>query len=512
MSTAPGRPLRIVLEGNCQANAVGFAIRSAIHLSGADAFMLRVNTNRPVPAGLSEFAPDEQDYLRQSDVFVRQVWQHAAPSIRNLLPPGIREIRFPAFRMNFLWPFATQPHPRNRMIQPWLEYGAYPTEFGNSLINALLRDESDEHAVFDRFMAIDQSRKTDFDRLFELSREKARALDADADIPVWPFLEANFQRRHLFRDSGHFTWLGVEPVCRAIIEALPLGLGTRELDRIFRVLAYERTGAAREMPIHPQVSRHFNLDWCDPAKRYRHEIHGWYDHDQYIRRYIDFATDEDLHFGFYYTFRSSDRLGDAEAALRRGLDRDPDNAETRLSLATNLVKQERHDEAVPWFEAALLDPDLAQDARHHEAYAAALLTRPDRAADALGAIDRAATLSPDYARLHRTRGRILFDCRDFAAAVGACRAALALEPASAEDENRLGLSLIAVGRTGDGLQALDRAVALDRREPRYAIDLAKALADAGQMAMARGVIEWIKQTMASGAETARVEAALGDGG
>ncbi len=496
MESGAGRPLRIVVEGNCHAEIIAAAVDGAIRDTGAHAFVFRVDTNNPIPPEPDGFTSAEAAFVAACDVLVTQIRERPAPSARPLVPAGTSVIRYPAFGANFLWPFATQAHPLNRPVAPHMRYGPYPAPFGNRLINALLREESDPDRVFDRFMAIDPAEKTDLDRLFELCRDRMQALDAAADIASWPFVEAHFQQRKLFMDSGHTTWQGLEPVCRAILAALPLGLDGAAIDRVCRRLAQARPGEGKEAPIHPRVARHFGLAWCRPAQRWQHDVAGWHDHDAFVRRYIACSFDEDLYRAHYLARRGDDRLAEAEAALRRGLARDGRNQEARFALARIRLRQDRPDDALTLAEQALADPDLASDDRKHATHAA-ILQALGRTRAALAALDRAIALWPDHPDYRRQRAEWCRAEGDFAGAAAALQAALALEP-SADLQHRLGLDLIAAGRTEPGLAALEAALELAPQTRRYALDLARSLGAARLFGRARAVLARLEAGPAGG--------------
>lgn len=147
----------------------------------------------------------------------------------------------------------------------------------------------------------------------------------------------------------------------------------------------------------------------------------------------------------------------AENLYRQVLRFAPAHADAACMLATALLQQQRHAEAIEQFDHALaLAPDNAV-AHHNQA---AALKAAGRLEESLAAYDRALALKPDYAEAHYNRGVLLADLKRYDDAVQAFGRALAFQPGHAGACNGRGSALGRLRRFDEALQDLDRAVAL----------------------------------------------------
>ena len=145
------------------------------------------------------------------------------------------------------------------------------------------------------------------------------------------------------------------------------------------------------------------------------------------------------------------RPDDARRLLRDAIDLEPSGYQAVLSLATVESRQGRLDEAI-----ALLD--------------------------------RAVHLEPQAAIVHRQRGRLHAERREFAAAEADLRTAAGLEtlssPARAEDLALLGQMLFRQQRYDEALTVWDEAISLDPDQPQSHLWRAALLVDRGRFAEA----------------------------
>ncbi len=137
------------------------------------------------------------------------------------------------------------------------------------------------------------------------------------------------------------------------------------------------------------------------------------------------------------------RLPEAEARFRRAAaqaERPLDRARVRANLGSLLARQQRWDEAIAQFRAALAD-DPQLDAAHGnlgQALLARYAARPrpeDRAAvmaEAAGHFDAARRLDPRQASLHFAYGMLMIELGRPAEAAAPLREVIALAPGSRE--------------------------------------------------------------------------------
>lgn len=158
------------------------------------------------------------------------------------------------------------------------------------------------------------------------------------------------------------------------------------------------------------------------------------------------------------TLRAAGRHFDAEQAFREALSLSPGDAGALADVATSLVGQKRHREALSFArDAVSARPDRAA---YHAllgiiAEALHLDTEAERE---LGA---ARTLSPDDAEPHVTYGFTALRLGKFPEAQSAFRDALAIDPQRAEAHRGLARALGESGRIAEGRLAWAEALALD---------------------------------------------------
>ena len=205
------------------------------------------------------------------------------------------------------------------------------------------------------------------------------------------------------------------------------------------------------------------------------------------------------------------KFAEAEARLRDVVEAVPDFLPARLTLGGSLEKQNRADEALAVYEAALkLHPDnydvhfsLAQlcaaQGKPDEAiahYTAALKESPEFATARVnlanilvqqGKFDQALTHyeqaledSPDSVVAHFNLGMVLAGQKNYAAGLPHVARAVQLNPAEADMQFGLGSVLAALGRFDDAVYHLELAVKLNPQHPRAASQLQRARAKLGR--------------------------------
>lgn len=173
--------------------------------------------------------------------------------------------------------------------------------------------------------------------------------------------------------------------------------------------------------------------------------------------------------------------------LRRAVDLLPDMAEAHYRLALGLRTCEGADAARASFERFRELNQQAEASDHgRRSVGAALnevqqLARDGRSVAALQALDRLLAESPDDARIHLLRAKILFSDGQQAEAVDSARRARTLAPDQVEAHYLEGLFLLQLGRLDEARSALERALAVDPTRADAHGLLAALLADGGEL-------------------------------
>lgn len=164
------------------------------------------------------------------------------------------------------------------------------------------------------------------------------------------------------------------------------------------------------------------------------------------------------HFGQAMALLAHGDLEGAVAAQRRGIALDPMAAWAHISIAVMLRELGRFDEAMAAArEAQRLDED-DRDGLTEESH---VLRRMGRLHEAATMARRALAIDPEFAPAHAALGHTRLDQNDARAALAAFETALRLSPRLADGHAGQGITLAAMGRHADALEALSRAAVLD---------------------------------------------------
>jgi tetratricopeptide (TPR) repeat protein len=131
------------------------------------------------------------------------------------------------------------------------------------------------------------------------------------------------------------------------------------------------------------------------------------------------------------------------------------------------------------------------DAVGHFALGAA--ENKDNPQQALAEFDRALALQPDFAAAHSARGSLYYQMGKPEAALPDLEAAAALRPDDAVTLDRLGQTYLSLDRAADAVRVLRQAATLAPADSKTELHLARALADAGQMAESKAAMDRFRQ-------------------
>ena len=464
--------LKVVVQGNCQAEAVARAIQIAGAIAqrkGLPGVVTKVVLNWAEEGRAERKHPQETlDFVKTCDLFVQQIDHGTSQSIADLAPPQALRISYPALRMLCLWPHATQAHPLNKAYPPHLRAGPYPWLFGDATLNRLMKRHPDPDEAFAAYDKIDPTARLDLDRLYELTGEKIRSLENMCGIPVWDFIAENFKKVRLFWDQGHPTWALYRLVLRAVTRQLPLGLEEADVDVVLRRYQGARLYWTSQTPIHPRIARHFGLEWCDETTQFRCKSDGFFTHREWVGRYLRYQFDEEASRGEWLTFKAPQQQEEGERWLRAALEKSPDNVLTQFHLVQNLRRQGRFAEAAPFAQSVAQSAQMGNDAGVHDD-AAGILSRLDRLPEALAHAQRAVALDPDNAVYLFRVGSLALRMGDYDAAAPALAKASALDPYDLNSRLSWAEALSRLGRSEAADAIYEEAQRLwpDMHEPAY---------------------------------------------
>jgi hypothetical protein len=191
-------------------------------------------------------------------------------------------------RWQSLWPLErkdprSKPEKGRFFFLNQYPYGRYP--YGDRLVIRLLKKGLTPAEIFKRYFSRDINSLVNLDELYKKNVMDGKELDVRCDLPIYRYVERNFKKERLFWTPNHPCPALIIKQANQIIETL----GMKRLPDSF-VSQFNKKPplGAYQLPIHPQVIRHFNLSWADNNLRYRHYNLGCFTFAEYLKRYIEY--------------------------------------------------------------------------------------------------------------------------------------------------------------------------------------------------------------------------------
>ncbi len=153
----------------------------------------------------------------------------------------------------------------------------------------------------------------------------------------------------------------------------------------------------------------------------------------------------------------------------------------RVNIARALTELGRPAEALPLFEAGLLQKPDAFDVHNNYGVALAAL---GRSSEAVAQYEEALRLQPDFADAHNNLANALVKLGRVEEALGQYETALRLQPQLVDAETNLGRTLAETGRAAEALPHFEKALRVHPDSAEAHEDLANALAASGRPAEA----------------------------
>ncbi len=199
-------------------------------------------------------------------------------------------IRVPNLTLAALWPLIRfDPRDRREVLS------AYRLPQTDRLALDIMRRTSDPGERRARYFATDIRSVVDLDRLHEMHVAQMRESERTCDVKLADSILERFQKERLFYVTHHPTSVLLVTLAQRILRhpsfsALVGEASVREADTLVAesILRCEPFGH-EEVPIHPQVARHFGLEWWRPDLTYR--LDG---RDLTFESWIDWYMSEEL--------------------------------------------------------------------------------------------------------------------------------------------------------------------------------------------------------------------------
>lgn len=197
------------------------------------------------------------------------------PSLRARLPRECAVIQLPTLTFSSLWPLVgTDPRDAPDPAHP---YGRFPMCQTDRLALDVMRNVPDPAARRAHYLETPLASVVDLDRFHEIQAEQLVEVERHCDVRVAAHVLTRFRKERLFFAHHHPT--------KALLLHMLGQIFSLPAFAPFRPTSPERmiTAAAawleekdpfsqEQVPIHPEVARHFKLEWWSPDLEY--EIRG----------------------------------------------------------------------------------------------------------------------------------------------------------------------------------------------------------------------------------------------
>jgi len=198
-------------------------------------------------------------------------------------PKSAIKITFPYPSFVPFWPFHTH-EPRNEYENlPMNHYTSrknlYP--FGDSFVHGLMREEVAPEDILKRYIDLDISNQVDLDALFQTNLNIQRKHDKQLTIKIADFVEENYVHKKLFNSINHISNRTVLYIVNKMLELT--GHEKYSESCLDNLLEWVRP----EVPIHPSIIKHFDLQFVNAQSRYTHFGHSL-TFEEYMYNYIHF--------------------------------------------------------------------------------------------------------------------------------------------------------------------------------------------------------------------------------
>jgi hypothetical protein len=297
---------RVVFAGAGQAKALAKAYRLDVALdTDEDVFFIGVESVGRDAA---------RKVISAADVLVTDLAADGPSVPDDMISVGTLRIAVPVAVCDFLWPFASGPHPRNTYV-PGLPDGPYPAGFGDSWLDAMAADGVDEDTAIARYLALDIAAAGGLDGALQASLGMLARLDAATGFDLADFIDDRFRKQSLFTTRDRFAL----PLFRHVAARLFGQMGVSGSRISLLSDTYFPSGS---MPIHPGVLAHFGIEQPGPDYRYPVLDEGFFTFEQYCRSYLRFEYNKLLHAAIA---KADSNPGEAIPQLRLALETSPDS-------------------------------------------------------------------------------------------------------------------------------------------------------------------------------------------
>jgi hypothetical protein len=270
----------VAVYGNCQAFFLAHMCNQLPSLARTTQFVGISNNTapgqsiEPTPPEVGRAALVWEQFDEREDLPIRA-------SVREGKPADSPTIEFPPLGVMGLWPFAL-PDPRNLPEPPKYPWGRYP--WGDRLGREISKRGLPRADVFDAYMELSMQKMPDVKEAIHRDKFLLERRDSFCGVKMADYVYGRFTTDHMFWTWGHISSTLLAELLRRLIAATPDAFGpvTDELEAEIAKFVLDTPGIGEEqLPIHPEVARVLELEFCPPDRRYR-----WFTQDWTFREYM----------------------------------------------------------------------------------------------------------------------------------------------------------------------------------------------------------------------------------
>ena len=245
----------IVIIGNCQAGVLADLISHRANQSFGTK-VTSIDSSAP-------FSGASKALLQQADAVVEQIFNVTQPGTLSGLEVKAKIVRFPYVSGHFLWPNAGRPHPLQRLERPGDVFAG--AEFGDTKLVEIIGSEGNREEQLESYINDDLVKSTMLARRYEMYLGMQHDRDVAAGFSVASLIDHRFRHERLFKTPGHPSMRLFQPVVEHVLSEL-------EFPQTFTSAVanspMEAGFANYELPIHPSVAAHFQLDYGHAGETY----------------------------------------------------------------------------------------------------------------------------------------------------------------------------------------------------------------------------------------------------
>ena len=435
-------PERIVFVGNCQIEILYALFERFIS-----------DPRQWVAEYVKSYNPgDAATYaaIRSADVVIEQVTEMQSAVDLGDLPDSIVRHRVPLVSGAFLWPFGGQARPDNPT--PWfLPSGPYPAEMGDAFLNRLIDQGCPPQEGLRRYAELDVPKAANVKRRLELAIDRQVSRDQRTGYKFVDEIFETFRVERLFLTPFHLSRRLTSSLAEQFFSKI--GADRSQIKLISEFAGNWDLFPGDELPVHPSVCEHFNIQFLTPTYKYSFLSEGRFSFEEYVLRYL--RQEWNPHLAEGTAFR---RAGNAHAAvelLKLGVKISPTSVGGWCELADAHEELGQFDDAYSAFVTATkVEPDGQRVVPRLSSY----LARVGKIGDAeqlMAGLQE--ELCYDSAAL-ATHAHCLTELGRLHEALRATITAARLEPNNPHLAGRLAHLALRLGRLGLAAHAIRRAI------------------------------------------------------